>query len=408
MIAALIMAAASIASALPVRGRDSVTVQPDTGYVIYHDSPVSLPFGVGFRLPLYSRVDGLGLPWGPRLQLGDETERSLTADALVTYRSHLGAFDPELDVDFVPAPRQILSAFAGRSTFTNDDWIRSGFANSLATLWAGSDARNHFRADRIEARYKPSLHVGVIAIEPYVGGRTENAWSTGGRPPLRVPFSVLGRHDPLRMSRPNPAIFKGRTSSALAGIGASIDSGDVTAKLGVSLERAFKSPTGLICRPVAPRRATCGGTTSDNFTQATIGGTAGFNTFGEQRLSVRGHALITAGGIAPPQRWAYLGGAGTLSTVDLLQIGGDRLVFVQGDYLIPINRIKVKLLGSPYAVVRYAAGNAGVGRFPSLIQNVGVGAGISFLRADYTIDPARDRSPFSRRSDFSIGASLSR
>jgi hypothetical protein len=35
-----------------------------------------------------------------------------------------------------------------------------------------------------------------------------------------------------------------------------------------------------------------------------------------------------------------------------------------------------------------------------------VGAGVSFLRADYTIDPAQNRSPFSRKSAFSLGLSI--
>jgi hypothetical protein len=33
--------------------------------------------------------------------------------------------------------------------------------------------------------------------------------------------------------------------------------------------------------------------------------------------------------------------------------------------------------------------------------------GVSFVRADYTIDPAQNRSPFSRKSAFSVGLSLS-
>ncbi|HET6761901.1 MAG TPA: hypothetical protein VFH13_07350, partial [Gemmatimonadaceae bacterium] len=111
--------------------------------------------------------------------------------------------------------------------------------------------------------------------------------------------------------------------------------------------------------------------------------------------------------ILPPQRFAYLGGSGTLATVDLLALGGDNLLYVQGDYVIPIERIVLPLVGSPFLAFRYAAGNAGLGEIPSLIQNLGVGVGVSFFRVDYTIDPAQNRSPLSRRSAVTFGVSLS-
>jgi hypothetical protein len=133
-----------------------------------------------------------------------------------------------------------------------------------------------------------------------------------------------------------------------------------------------------------------------------------FPTFGAQTFSFIGHGLLSTGGdVAPPQRFGYLGGSGTLATVDQLALGGDRLLFLQGDYLIPIERIQLPFLGSPFVALRYAAGNAGVGELLPLIQNVGVGAGVGFLRVDYAIDPAENRSPVSRRSAVTFGISLS-
>src|SRR6476646_3746007 len=106
--------------AAPLRAQSPASEPVDTGYVDYHDSPITLPLGIGFRMPGYDRVDGLSLPWGPRLELGEW----LRADALATYRSHLGAFDPTLDVRFSSKQGHELSLFASRGTFTNDDWIR--------------------------------------------------------------------------------------------------------------------------------------------------------------------------------------------------------------------------------------------------------------------------------------------
>jgi hypothetical protein len=65
------------------------------------------------------------------------------------------------------------------------------------------------------------------------------------------------------------------------------------------------------------------------------------------------------------------------------------------------------ILGSPFVALTYAAGTAGIGSTPPLIQNLGIGAGVSLFRVDYTIDPAQNRSPFSRKSAWSFGLSLS-
>jgi hypothetical protein len=93
--------------------------------------------------------------------------------------------------------------------------------------------------------------------------------------------------------------------------------------------------------------------------------------------------------------------------VNLLALGGDHLLFLEGEYKIPIDRIQLQFVGSPFLALRYAAGNAAPGRLPALIQNLGVGVGVAFLRADYAIDPASNRSVFSRRSAFSLGVELS-
>jgi hypothetical protein len=132
-----------------------------------------------------------------------------------------------------------------------------------------------------------------------------------------------------------------------------------------------------------------------------------FPTFGVQTFAFRAHSVLSGDGV-PPQRYAYLGGSATLPTVDLLALGGDRLFYAEGEYMIPIERIMLRMLGSPFIALRYAVGSAGVGDLPPFIQNLGIGVGISFLRVDYNIDPAGDRSPFSERSAFSFGVSIPR
>jgi len=401
MKALLVVPIAIATLAWPLRAQDTTTVEADTGYVEYHESPISLPLGVGLRVPAYDRVNGLTLPWGPQLATSDE---SVELNALVTYRSNLGQWDPSLEGYVRPGVANELKLFVGRGTFTNDAWIRSDLVNSLAALFVGSDARNYYRADRAALRFTRSLTASSIALTPFVGWNFERDWSTGSVAPTKYPWSFFSRNGVLKMARPNPPVAQGHINSFLAGSGFQASKGGLEAKLDVSVEHALKAPTFACAFPPIGLPA-CG---KAAFTQTTLDGHVKFPTFGSQTFEFLGHAVLAGGDdFLPLQRWAYLGGSGTLATVDLLALGGDNLLFVQGDYIIPIERIQLPLLGSPFLALRYAAGNAGASEIPALIQNLGVGAGVSIFRVDYTIDPAQNRSPLSRRSAVTVGISLS-
>jgi hypothetical protein len=381
--------------------QDSTSSAPDTGYVEYAESPISLPLGVGLRIPSYDRVNGLALPWGPRLDLGEE---KLQLDALVTYRSNLGKWDPSLEGFVRPGDANELKVYAGRGTFTNDSWIRSDIVNSLAAIGVGSDARNYFRADRATARFTHTLTAGALTLTPFIGGIIERDWSTGSITAPKSPWSFFGKKGVLQMKRANPRVKTGRISSFLAGSGIALSRGGVEAKLDATVEHSLKTSLTADCSGL-PTDAACARPALD-FTQTTIHSQVDFPTFGSQTFSFLGHAVFGTSNVAPPQRFAYLGGPGTLATVNLLALGGDRLLYVQADYIVPIESIQLPLVGSPFVGLRYSAGNAGEGSLPRLIQNLGVGAGVSFLRLDFSIDPARNRSPFSRKSAFSFGLSL--
>ena len=382
---------------------DTAAAAVDTSYAEYRESPITLPLGIGLRIPQYDRVNGLSLPWGPHLELGFDR---LELDGLITYRSNLGKWDPSIEGTVRPGEGNEIRLFVGRSTFTNDGWIRADNANSLAALFVGSDARNYYRADRAMARYTRTLMMSGITVTPFLGANFEKDWSTGSLLPGKSPWSFYGRRHELRMRRPNPPIYKGRISSGLGGAGVEFFRGQVEGKITTTVEHAFKAPRE-VC-PFPPGGGAPCTTVNQTFTQLTTDAKVTFPTFGFQTFSFRGHGVFTGSKEAPPQRFTYLGGAGTLATVDLLALGGDRLLYLEGDYLIPIRRIVLRFLGSPFLAVRYAAGSAGIGELPALIQNVGIGAGISFLRVDYSIDPAGDRSPVSKRSAFSIGVALPR
>src|SRR5215210_3524231 len=405
------IAIAALAS--PLSAQDTTEVAADTGYVEYHEPLISLPLGIGLRVPSYDRVNGVTLPWGPQLLTNDET---LELNALVSYRSHLGNWDPSLEGYLRPGTANELKLYVGRGTFTNDSWIRSDLMNSLATLFVGSDARNYYRSDRASLRLTRSITVSSVGLTPFIGGSFERDWSTGFRT-VKTPWSFFGRKGDLKMRRENPPVATGHIGSILGGTGFQVSKGGLEAKLDVAAEHALSTsfdPStvtpayGSCLSENAPLASLFAVRSCESFTQIPFDSRVTFPTFGAQTFAFTGHALMTGGGnIPPPQRFGYLGGSGTLATVDLLALGGDRLLFLQGDYVIPIERIQLPFLGSPFLALRYAAGSAGVGTLPSLIQNVGVGAGVGFLRVDYTIDPAENRSPVSRRSAVTFGISLS-
>jgi hypothetical protein len=398
MKAHLVLPIAFAALALPLRAQDTVVTAADTAYVEYRESPITLPLGIGLRMPAYDRVNGVTLPWGPQIAFAN-----LELNPVVSYRSHLGNWDPSIDGFIRAGIADEIKLYAGRGTFTNDAWIRSDLMNSLAVLFVGSDARNYFRADRATLRLVHTVSTSAVTFTPFIGGNLERDWSTGSIPPRKVPWSFFGRSGELRMRRPNPPVAKGRINSLLAGSGIAISRGGLEGKLDISLEHAFKAPavSCVIPNPPAP------GCLDAPFTQTTLDSRVKFPTFGSQTFEFKGHAVLAGGDILPPQRFAYLGGSGTLATVDLLALGGDNLLYLMGDYVIPIDRIVLPYVGSPFVALTYAAGNAGLGSIPALIQNVGVGAGVSILRVDYSIDPASNRSPFSRRSAVTFGVSLS-
>jgi hypothetical protein len=110
--------------------------------------------------------------------------------------------------------------------------------------------------------------------------------------------------------------------------------------------------------------------------------------------------VVATGDSVPAQRYAYLGGSGTLPTLPLLVMGGDRLLFVESRYAVPVEALRLPLVGPPTIMLRHMLGAAGVGRLPALEQNVGLRLALSFLKADFTLDPA------SGDTDLSLGLSV--
>ncbi len=110
---------------------------------------LALPGLFGLRMPLYDRVDGLAVPWGPRITLG---ANRLVVDPTITYRSNLGAYDLAASLHATIGGGWSATGFAGKATLSNDRWIQPDLANTLSTLFVGSDYRNYWRSARYEGR----------------------------------------------------------------------------------------------------------------------------------------------------------------------------------------------------------------------------------------------------------------
>ncbi len=348
--------------------------------VAYDDETIPLfqPAGIkGVKIPSYDRVDGLSLPVGVELNAG-----VLRVEPAVTYRSRLGAFDPSSAVTLNPERAPRFEGRVGVETRTNEDWIYHDLINSALFLANGSDIRNYFRSRIVEGRLIGQVaHKGYV-LEPWVGVRGERTSSISAAGNV---FTFRNRTELEHGARFNPPVDEGGIGSALLGARFNDMSGVVISRLDAGVEQSFLVPGGR-----------------SQFLQLTLDGRIQFPTFREQQLRIDAHAVTTAGSATPRARYAYLGGSGTLPLLDVLEQGGDELIYVESRYLIPFPAIVLPLVGSPRLTLRHLLGGAGIGGFPTLEQEVGAGIGLSVLRLDVTTDASGGRG-----TKFGIGISFS-
>lgn len=341
----------------------------------------TLPVLFGLRMPTYDRTNGVSLPFGPAITLGPGT-----IDLLATYRSQIGRVDPSAEGRLTVGRKLWIDAWAGRETRSNETWISGPFSNSLSALISGRDERNWYRATGARATLSKLFETPAMTSTYSLGGATEDAASA--RPDLFAtsgPWSVTGKTDSVKgMYRPNPQMPGGGITSVIGGAAYRWTAGKVKARLDIDLEV-----------PVSV-------STNEGFQQTTIDGRIDFPTFGLQRYRFEAHGVITTGDTAPLQRYAYLGGSGTLPTEKLLAFGGDKLLFLESRYEIPVPGIKLPFIGSPTFMFRHILGAVGVQTLPNITQIVGVRLSVPFIRVQLLMDTK------TRKTKFSAGFSLSR
>jgi len=343
--------------------------------------PLLFPGIYGLRMPSYDRVNGASVPFGPTYTFADGRG---VLDGTLTYRSDLGKIDPLVKGSLEITRRTRVEGSVGRGTRTNDAWIWSNLVNALSVLAFGEDTRNYYRADWAELSAHRVWEWTKTQVEPFVGGRFERGWSVGPSfGEASHPWSAWGNDDSLDIRRPNPSVLDGHIASALAGARLDWSSG------GVKFGGLTVAEIGLS----AP--------TDQRFTQLTTDAQASFQTFGEQEYGLDVHWVTTPGDVPPPQRFAYLGGAGTLSFDDLLSFGGDELLLIDQRYSYPLLDVRLGLLGSPTLLLRHRLGSAGVAKLPAFHQILGLGVMVVFSRLEWQIDPATGETRVSVGFSFS-------
>jgi len=360
-------------------------------------SPISWPGIFGFSIPTYDRSNGLSIGAGPRFAL---PRTRVTLEPRLIYRSQLGAIDATVIITDSLSRRTAITLTGKHGTYSNDTWIWSDLLNSAEFLMFGHDSRNYSRGGRFDLTLGHRVESAAWTLMPSITGRYEQTHSV--RPdssctfgttsitcsaPTGGPFTFFGRHDDDDRLRPNPQVRTGRIASIVGSSRLNWEADGIIAGLRVDVEGGRFHPSDLFIgvpeSPVDPALNSDAG-----FVQGTIDGSITFPTFGTQSLAVSGHAVLTTPGHTPRQRYAYVGGPGTLPTLEMLELGGDQLLYLDAAYSIPLDRLKLPLVGPPTVMIRHSMGSAGVGRLPDLEQATGLRLIVSVLYGEILVDPA--------------------
>lgn len=345
------------------------TVRTERGIALDYRGPPAPPWdyiqfaGIyGVTLPLYDRVDGLSIGWFPSLVLRDS---ALVVSPSVTYRSNLGTLDGAVTLS-THAGHAFFSATAAQATLTNESWIQTDLGNSFMVLCCGYDFRNYWRAEYGEARLGYRWADEDRELTFWFGARTEKASSVvaGG------PWAITGTSSAYSMYRTNPAIEPGTIQSWLAGVSTAIGPDEHAVHVSAQLELPFKTPSGAL------------------YSQLVVDGDGKLPIGYDQDILFRAHFIFTSGDSVPAQRYGYLGGSGSVLTLGLLDQGGDQLIYLDGEYRYTFSGIQIPYTSSPSIALAYTAGSAGVGKLPTLVQNIGARVEIKPLRLDVFVDPA--------------------
>ncbi len=334
--------------------------------------------------PTYDRVNGLTAAIGARF-LPTPYRTGPRVEAWGAYHVGRGTWGGGVRGD---TPLGIadyrFEAGVSRATRTNDDWAMGDLMNSLAVVLVGRDYRDYYESERVEARVHRPIARPLIAGEswlaPYAGFLASRDRS------LQAQDETWTLGDEGGLRRPNPAIDSGTVVSVTAGTELFFVMKTSRLRADLSAERGIPGPGDF------------------EFTQALFQGTYEGTAIRLHEFRIRARAMGPLGhGGSPRQRWGILGGAATLPTLAIGELRGDRLIFLESAYAVPIPGVRLPYIGAPLLEATHATGTAwrtGT-RMPAWTQNVGLRVRFPFVNAGFVVDPAR--RPVRPRLTFGVG-----
>lgn len=290
----------------------------------------------GVRLPTYDRVDGLTLGLGAGFLTPPIGAIEPMLRGWVEYRFERGELTGGGEASATRG-RTTLAVGAERTTATEDRWIRGDLTNSISVLWDGDDHRNYYQSDRgwVELRrvLEERPHRDTNA---FVRLQVEDATSLEAGDPwmIRKPDSI----------RPNPAMPEIRITSIVAGGLMSWEQPRLDAELEAEAEFAIDAFDG-----------------ERSFNRFVINGAAAVPALADHTISLQVHwrAPLPGTDSLPRQRWSMVGGSGTLPTFDIGEFQGDRVVFAEIRYIIPLPEyLRIPYVGVPSFNLLHASGTA--------------------------------------------------
>lgn len=339
-------------------------VPREGGWEIFHvreeRPPVELHGLSGFHAPAYRRVDGWTFGWGATLR-ATALPGQPSLDGSVRFHTE-GAEQLEGSVRaaFHPAGGLRVSLLAERRTRTRDDWIRGDLSNTASYLLGLGDFRNYYRAERTV------LEVASTATEgwaPALAVGREESRSLEARP-----LAVLFEDD--EDVRSNPPIDEGRITGLTA-----------------ELTYRDRRPGGRIVGRAGLEAAdsTLAGDFSFLLAEAHVSWRG--RAWGDHRIEVLGLGRWNLAGELPRQRWSALGGAGSLPALETMSLRGPRLAFGSATWLVPVEPLRLPVLGAPRLLLRNALGTAWAeDEAFSLEDNVMAGVRFLFLETGVAVD----------------------
>lgn len=328
--------------------------------------PLPRSFRPLFLTPTYDRVNGISASGGAQFRLSPDPGAGRIS-AFLAYRqkqeNHLGG---QLRVEYPLGIQSLrVDAELSRLTRTNDAWHHGDIVNSVTAAVTGRDYRDYYDADRASVFVTRPVAKPIIAGEswlgPRVGVQVERARSLETEEELP---SLLG--DGLR--RENPPVLEGTIVSGI--VGATLRWRGQT----VQLEGYAQVEQGV---------------GDASFTQALAWADFYTLTFRQQSVRIYARTMLPIASHAPPQRFAILGGPGTLPTTPISAFRGDHLVFVGSEYVIPFpKKIEIPYLGQPSLELLHSSGAAWTDSAPAFVQNVGGGIRFFLARVGVVVNPA--------------------